>query len=292
MPLINSKDILSAARTGRYGVLSLLGGDLAMTVGLVAAAEEKQAPLILVYNEEVTPMVPIEIAVPTLVNAAERAAVPVAVILDHGRDIDHAAHAIELGCSSVMFDGSALPFEENVAQTAAVVELAHGAGVDVEAELGSIAGSAIDLQDAGPKAAFTDPEAAAEFVERTGADVLAISFGNVHGVYRGEPHLDLGRVRNVHAAVPIPLAMHGASGLKDGDYPEIVESGISKICYYTAMGIGASDAISGFLAEAGPGNAVYHEIMASAAVYFRTETGRLMDLVGSTGAARPKGAAR
>jgi len=285
MPLRNANDILSAARSGRYGVLSLLGGDFAMIVGLIAAAEDKHAPLILVYNEDVTPMIPMALAVPLLVSAAERARVPVAVILDHGRDIDHVAHAIGLGCSSVMFDGSALPFEENVAQTAAVVELAHGSGVDVEAELGSIAGSAIDLRDAGPKAAFTDPEAAAEFVARTGADVLAISFGNVHGVYRGEPHLDLGRVRDIHAAVPIPLAMHGASGLTDEDYPEIIESGISKICYYTAMGIGASDAIRGFLTGARRGHVVYHEIMARAEAYFRTEACRLIDLVGCAAAA-------
>jgi len=291
MPLRNANDILSAARAGRYGVLSLLGGDLAMITGLVSAAEEKQAPLIMVYNEDVTPMVPMELAVPTLVSAAERASVPVAVILDHGRDIDHVARAIELGCSSVMFDGSALPFEENVAQTGAVVERAHESGVDVEAELGSIAGSAIDLQDAGPEAAFTDPEAAAEFVERTGADVLAISFGNVHGVYRGEPHLDLARVRAIHRAIDIPLAMHGASGLTDEDYPEIIESGISKICYYTAMGIGASDAIRDFLQDAGPGNAVYHQIMAHGEAYFCAETGRLIDLVGCAGAAGSEGIA-
>jgi fructose-bisphosphate aldolase class II len=251
-----------------------------MVLGLTRAAEAKRAPLILVYNEDVTPDVPIEIAIPLLVEVAETANVPVAVVLDHGRDLEHVVRAIRLGCSSVMYDGSALPYEENVARTAEVVNVAHAAGVDVEAELGSIAGSAVDLTSTGPEASFTDPEAAADFVQRTGTDVLAISFGNVHGVYRGEPRLDLDRVQAIHAKVSVPLAMHGASGLRDEDYPAIIESGISKICYYTAMGIGASDVIHDLLVEAGRGNTVYHQILSRAIGYFHAETERLIDLVG------------
>ncbi|MGD2177603.1 MAG: class II fructose-bisphosphate aldolase [Anaerolineae bacterium] len=280
MPLISANEILNDARAKSYGVLSLLGGDLAMVVGLVQAAEEKRAPLILVYNEDVTPQVPMEIAIPCLVTCAQNASVPIVVILDHGRDLEQIARAIRLGCPSVMYDGSALPYEENVSRTAEVVRVAHAAGVDVEAELGSISGSAVDLSSAGPEATFTDPELAAEFVDRTGADVLAVSFGNVHGVYRGEPHLELDRVRAIRDYVSVPLSMHGASGLSYDDYPAIVESGISKVCYYTAMGIGASDAIRDFLVEAGNGNTVYHQVLGCAVDYFRAETARLIDLVG------------
>lgn len=284
MSLRKASDILAAARNHRYGVLGLLGGDLAMVVGFIRAAEERRAPLILVYNEDVTPDIPMELAMPLLVQAARTADVPVAVMLDHGRDLEHVLQAIRLGCSSVMYDGSALPYEENVARTAEVVRVAHAVDVDVEAELGSIAGSAVDLANSGPEATFTDPGAAADFVRRTGADVLAISFGNAHGVYRREPRLDLHRVRAIHAEVGIPLAMHGASGLKNDDYAPIIESGISKICYYTAMGIGAADDVRDLLVEAGEGNAVYHQILSQAIAYFGTETKHLIDLVGCANA--------
>jgi fructose-bisphosphate aldolase class II len=280
MPLRNASDILTDARRRGYGVLSLLGGDLAMVVGTTRAAEEKRAPLILVYNEDVTPQIPMELAMPLLVEAARTADVPVAVILDHGRDWEHVVRAIRLDCSSVMYDGSALPYEENVARTAEVVRVAHAAGVDVEAELGSIAGSAVDQGSSGPEAAFTDPDAAADFVDRTEADVLAVSFGNVHGVYQGDPNLDLDRVRAIHAKVNVPLSMHGASGLEDDDYPAIIKSGISKVCYYTAMGIGVSDLLRDVLTDSGKGEVVYHQILSHAIHYFRSDTRRLIDIVG------------
>jgi fructose-bisphosphate aldolase class II len=291
MPHVNANEILIDARNRKYGVLSLLGGNLEMVVGLVKGAEEQHAPLILVYNEDVTPKVPMELAVPMLVNAAQRATVPVATILDHGRNLEHVVQAIRFGVSSVMFDGSHLPYEENVAQTAEIARVAHAVGVDVEAELGSIAGSAITLGDSGPGGSLTDPDVAADFVERTKADVLAISFGNVHGVYEGEPQLDLDRVRKIHARISVPLAMHGASGLAYDEYRKVIQAGISKVCYYTSMGIGASNYIRRMLVEAGEdadrgrSGAVYHEIISRAVDYFHAETKRLISMVGCSGVA-------
>jgi len=283
MPLVNSKDILVDARKKRYGVLSLLGGNLEMVVGLVMAAEEKIAPLILVYNEDVTPEIPMELGIPLIVNAAKRARVPVATILDHGKSLEHAVKAIHLGSSSVMFDGSGLPYEENVKKTKEVVRVAHAVGVDVEGELGSISGSAVSLGENGPDSAFTDPDVAADFVASTGVDALAISFGNVHGVYKGEPNLDLDRVRKIHSLVDVPLVMHGASGLVESDYQDIVDSGISKVCYYTAMAIGASNDLKSMLADAEWDATVYHNIISRSIGYFYTDTKRLMDVVGSSG---------
>lgn len=283
MPHVTLKEILTEARAKRYGVLSLLGGDLEMVIGLVAAAEEKRAPLILVFNQEVTSKVPVELGMPLIVNAAQRASVPVATILDHGESLESVVQAIRLGASSVMFDGSGLRYEENVAQTSEVVRVAHAVGVSVEAELGSIAGSAVSLGDSGPEGAFTDPDVAVDFVERTGVDALAISFGNVHGLYKGEANIDLDRVRRIFSMVDIPLSMHGASGLADGEYKRIVASGISKVCYYTAMGIGASNDLRGMLAQAGPDATVYHEIISRAIDYFYAETQRLIDVVGCAG---------
>jgi fructose-bisphosphate aldolase class II len=292
MPLVSIKEMLTEARRRQYGVLSLLGGNLDMVIGQVAAAERLRAPLILAFNQEVTPKVPLELAMPMLVNAAKRAQVPVATTLDHGDSLESVLKAIHLGTLSVMFDGSTLPYEENVTQTREVVRVAHALGVSVEGELGSIGGSASEgggsVPRAGPeedtpKSTFTDPDLAAEFVHRTGVDALAISFGNVHGTYQGEPNLDLDLVRRIHSMVEVPLVMHGASGLADGEYARIVDSGISKVCYYTAMGKRVSDEITRMLTTPGRGGAVYHEIIAWAIDSFREDTERVMALVGCVG---------
>jgi fructose-bisphosphate aldolase class II len=286
MPLVGIKEILTEARRRRYGVLSLLGGNLDMVIGQVAAAEELRAPLILAFNQEVTPQVPLELAMPMLVNVANRAKVPVATTLDHGDRLESVVRAIHLGSSSVMFDGSTLPYEENVKQTKEVVRVAHALGVSVEAELGSIAGSAAETGapvDDGPSSAFTDPDLALDFVKRTGVDALAISFGNAHGTYRGEPNLDLDLVREIHALVDVPLVMHGASGLADSEYKKIVESGISKVCYYTAMGKRAAKDIHRQLEDADRDGAVYHQIISWAIDAFRADTERVMALVGCIG---------
>ena len=285
MPLVNSKDILAEARQKRYGVPSLLAGNLEMIVGTIKAAEEKRSPLILAFNQEVTPQIPLELGLSVAVDAAQRARVPVATILDHGYRLEDVVRAIKAGTSSVMFDGSGLPYEENVCQTRAVVELAHAVGVCVEAELGGIAGSSVIIGEEGPEAHLTDPDQAADFVQRTGADVLAISFGNAHGVYKGTPKLDLKRVGQIHTKVEIPLAMHGASGLAEADYPKIVESGISKVCYYTAMALGASNDLRKMMAEQDERVTIYHHLIARAIDYFYTDTKRLLDIVGCSGAA-------
>ena len=288
MPLVGIKEILTAARRGRYGVLSLLGGNLDMVIGQVAAAEALHAPLLPAFNQGVTPKVPLELGMPMLVNVAQRAQVPVATTLDHGDSLEAVVRAIHLGTSSVMFDGSALPYEENVRQTKEVVRVAHTLEVSVEAELGSIGGSAVEgggasTTEDSPESAFTDPNLAVEFVERTGVDALAISFGNVHGTYQGEPHLNLDLVREIHSLVDVPLVMHGASGLADDEYERIVESGISKVCYYTAMGKRASDDLCQMLAGRDEGEVVYHQIISRTIEFFQADTRRVMALVGCAG---------
>jgi len=282
MPHVRITEVLIPARRGRYAVPSLLAGNLEMVTGFISAAEETRSPVILAFNRHVTPDIPIELGLPMAVCAAQRAAVPVATFLDHGQSLEEVAQAIRLGASSVMFDGSSLPYEENVRQTREIVRMAHAMGVAVEAELGSIAGSAVEIGDAqpAPTAYFTDPALAADFVRCTGVDVLAISFGNVHGPYRGEPHLDLERVRAIHALVEIPLAMHGGSGLADEMYPPIIASGISKLGYYTAMGMGAVSALRRQLREAESATFVYHHVIGAMVRYFRDEAKRVFALAG------------
>jgi fructose-bisphosphate aldolase class II len=283
MPHVSLKEILVAAREKRYGVPSLLGGNLEMVIGQVMAAEEKSAPLILAYNQEVTPEVPVQLGISLIVNAAEKAKVPVATILDHGRSFDSIIKAIRFGICSVMFDGSDLPYEENVRKTREVVQIAHAAGVCVESELGAIAGSAVSPEGGGMESSFTDPDLVIDFVENTGVDALAISFGNVHGTYCGEPFLDLELVKKISSLVKVPLVMHGGSGLDRGEYRKIVENGISKIGYYTAMARGASDYLRKMMADVGKNTVLYHDLISWAVDYFYEETKIILDTLGASG---------
>jgi fructose-bisphosphate aldolase, class II len=292
MPHVGIKGMLTEARQNQYGVLSLLAGNMDMILGMIAAAESQNAPLILTFNQDVSPQVPMELAFPMIVNAAERASVPVATTLDHGDSLETAVKAIHLGVSSVMFDGSKLSYDENVKQTREIVRVAHALSVDVEAELGSIAGSSVDTASSTASLTpdsnsngsfFTDPDMAVDFIAQTGVDALAISFGNVHGTYAGEPVLDFDLVRTIFRQVKIPLVMHGASGLADEEYQKIVECGISKVCYYSAMGKRAANDIRGMLEETGHDGARYHEIVSQAIEFFRADTINLMKLVGCIG---------
>jgi len=132
---------------------------------------------------------------------------------------------------------------------------------------------------------MTDPDQAVDFVERTGIDVLAISFGNSHGVYRIKPALDLERVRAIHGRIPIPLVMHGGSGLEPDEYAAVIASGISKVCYYTTMGRAASKTILQKMSETDPETLIYHQIISQATDFFTVATKELMTLLGCAGKA-------
>jgi fructose-bisphosphate aldolase class II len=290
MVLVNASKILADARRKKYGIPSLLAGNLEMIIGQIRAAEEVQAPIILAFNEGVTPKIPMELGMSMAVEAAKRATVPVATILDHGQSLETVVRAIQLGSSAVMFDGSHLPYAENVKQTQEVVRVARALGVDVEAELGAIGGSAIEVglteDDAtADNEGFTDPGLAAKFVAETGIDILAISFGNLHGVYSETPNLELDRVKRIYDRVTVPLAMHGGSGLGESFYPTIIASGISKLGYYTAMALGAGHDIGKMMAAADQYEAVYHNIISRSIDYFCMETKRLLDILGCSGKA-------
>ncbi|MFN3983243.1 MAG: class II fructose-bisphosphate aldolase [Caldilinea sp.] len=285
MAHVGAKQILNKARQEGYGVPCLLAGNLEMMIGAVQAAEEVGAPLILAYNAQVTPQISLNLIAPAMVRAAESARVPVATILDHGADLASIEQAIACGFSTVMYDGSSLPFEENVRRTQEVVRLAHAHGVDVEGELGAVGGSSIELGYGNVHGEFTDPDQAAEFVAQTDLDILAISFGNLHGLYDGEPELDLARVRAIAGRVATPLAMHGASGLPDATYAAVIAAGISKINYYTAMARAITHSLRDLLAVAEETSLVYHHVIAWTIEQFADETRRLLHLLRKPAAA-------
>ncbi|MCS6825280.1 MAG: class II fructose-bisphosphate aldolase family protein [Caldilinea sp.] len=279
MAHVGARQILSKAQQEGYGVPCLLAGNLEMLIGAVQAAEALSAPLILAYNAQVTPQIPMHLIAPAMVKAAESACIPVATILDHGADLASVEQAIACGFSTVMYDGSSLPFEENVRRTQEVVRIAHTHGVDVEGELGAVGGSSVELGYGYVHSEFTDPEQAVEFVARTGVDVLAISFGNLHGLYNGAPDLDLARVRAIAGRVTTPLAMHGASGLPDSAYAAVIAAGISKINYYTAIARAVTHSLRQALATAEETDLVYHHVIAWTTGQFTDETRRLLYLL-------------
>jgi fructose-bisphosphate aldolase, class II len=153
------------------------------------------------------------------------------------------AQGIQAGFPSVMFDGSALPFAENLERTQEVVRLCRHCEVTVEAELGTLNDEGLDLTEANQDLLFTDPSKAAEFVEESGVDALAVSIGNAHGFYRGKPQLDFERLRKIADATSVPLVLHGGSGISDDDFRTAISLGICKINIYTEMSAAASGRI-------------------------------------------------
>lgn len=218
---------------------------------ILEAAEKLNMPTILAFAQthEENNIAYLGEMGPVMVLMAKRAKVPVVVHLDHGVSIDYIERSLKLGFTSCMFDGSALPYEENVAQTKKAVAVARKYGVTIEAEIGKMAG--ITLNNEGvtenrksDRSMYTDPAEAKDFVEKTGVDCLAASFGTVHGVYFSEPHLDFDLVRELSEQTGVPIVMHGGSGVSHEDYKKVIANGVRKINYYTYMDKAGGDAVS------------------------------------------------
>ena len=243
--LVTLKELLDQAKVEHKAVGAFNGTTLEAIRGIIQAAEELNAPVILQHAQSHDDLIDLEEIGPVMKYYAERAKVPVALHLDHGSSFERCVQALRLGFTSVMYDASAKSFEENAAETAEIVKIAHAVGASVEAELGHIFTSKV-VQGEGAGAdstddyedldhIYTDPEVAKKFVEMTNVDCLAVAFGTTHGVYLTEPKLDLPRVARLREATNIPLVMHGGSGVSDEDYAVAIENGICKVNYYTYM---------------------------------------------------------
>ncbi|MEW9123676.1 MAG: class II fructose-1,6-bisphosphate aldolase [Thermotaleaceae bacterium] len=214
MPLVTSTQMFKNAFNGGYAIGAFNVNNMEIIQGIVEAAKEEKAPIILQVSAGARKYAS-PIYLRKLVEAAvEDSGLDIVLHLDHGEDFDICKMCIDDGFTSVMIDGSKHPFEENVALTKRVVEYAHAKGVVVEAELGKLAGIEDDVNVSEKDAAFTDPNQAVEFVERTGVDSLAIAIGTSHGAYKfkGEPRLDFDRLDKITKLLPnTPLVLHGAS---------------------------------------------------------------------------------
>lgn len=178
----------------------------------------------------------------------KNAKAPVAIHLDHGKSFDGVMLALKAGFSSVMFDGSSRPYEENVEMTAQVVKIAHAMGVSVEGELGYVGRVGVDDNS---EEGFTKPEQAVDFVKRTGVDALAIAIGNQHGQYKGVPKLDFDRLKEIRSKVDCGLVLHGGSGISNDDFVKAIRCGINKVNIYTAMDVAAREFNISHFAEYG-----------------------------------------
>ena len=229
---------------------------------VVSAAEKQGVPVIISHAElHEAEGAPLDRVGPLMIWAAERAKVPVCVFLDHGETIDYVKHAVDLGFTGVMYDASLKSYDENVAGTKEIVAYAHAKGVQVEAEIGSLAqreGGA----DGNGAAVYTDPELAKRFVEATGIDALAASFGTAHGIYKAKPVLDFDRIRRIRELVNLPLVMHGGSGVSPEDYRTAISCGIRKINYYSYMARAGKDAVAAKLAS---GDVTFFHVLAAEA---------------------------
>lgn len=230
--------LLHAAQKRQYAVPQPDFVHLGMAAAYLEAAAQHRSPLILGFGEDyvdASEAVDLRHLVRMVEVLASGYRIPVALHLDHGSSYEACAKAINAGFSSVMIDGSALPFEDNVALTKRVVQLAKLSGVSVEGEVGRMkTGAGYDLAD-GDTQVLTDPDVARAFVEKTGVDALAVSIGTVHGEYRGEPDIRIDLLQQINEAVSVPLVLHGASGTETSILKNCVREGITKVNIYTDL---------------------------------------------------------
>lgn len=239
--LVTLREIMQIAEEKNIAIGSFNASGLEAIEAELAAAEELNLPVIIQFAQCHESWIPLTTIGPIMVEMAKKSSVPVCVHLDHGETIEYLETALELGFTGIMYDGSVLSYEENLANTKKAVEMAKKYGASVEAELGSMGKRESGAGDSGAGAddatkIYTDPDLAASFVADTGIDALACSFGTTHGIYLTEPKLDFDVVKNVREKCGnIPVVMHGGSGVSIEDYHRAVDAGVRKINYFTYM---------------------------------------------------------
>jgi len=283
MPLVSTIEMLQRARAEGYAVGAFNMYNTDTLEAIVTAAEAAQAPVIVQINKGTGDYLGPEMAVCQAKQVAESAAVPVAIHLDHGKDFAECMAALRRGFTSIMFDGSALDFADNVTATRRVVEVAHAMEVPVEGELGRIAGSKAG-EDLTPSD-LTTPEGAAAFVEETEVDSLAVGVGTQHGLYRHPPKLRFDLLEAIAAKVKVPLVMHGGTGIPPEDVKKAVSLGISKFNVATGLKVAFMKSLEARFA-AQPGEQDLRATMREAREQVKLVVAGYFELLGSAGKAK------
>ena len=241
--LVTLNEVLKDAKKNKYAVGLFNTVNFEMMKGVMAAAEEAKAPVIIGTAEVLLQYSDIDALAPMLVPAAKAAKVPVVLHFDHGITPELVKHSIDLGFSSVMYDCSALSYEDNIKEVKEMTKYAHAKGVTVEGELGHVGANESSAEgEANDHSIYTDPKDAKFYADETGIDALAVAIGTAHGAYKSTPKLDIERLAEISATVDTPLVLHGGSGLTDDDFRNTIANGIAKINIFTDINCAAAKA--------------------------------------------------
>jgi fructose-bisphosphate aldolase class II len=282
MPLASIAHELRRAQAGRYAVPLFDVVDTHTTEGVLRALEDRRAPGIIGLYSGLLDQ-PNGQALAAYVRVrAEGVSVPVSLMLDHGQSLEHCTRAIACGFTDVMYDGSKLPFQENVAATAAVVMAAHAKGLAVEAELGHVGAGSEYRSFAAQRRGFTDPDTVSRFVAETVVDFLAVAVGTAHGVYDGEPALDLDLLQRIRERTDVPLVLHGGSGCTEDQYRGAIAAGIAKVNIATDLFAAAATGVTAAAREGAPS---YFALTRAAVEAVQDRAAHYLDLFGASGRA-------
>lgn len=246
--LVTLNEILKMAEERGCAIGAFNTPNLECIRAVIDTAEKYNVPVIISHAELHEEVAPLDVIGPIMVLSAKNAKVPVCVHLDHCETLEYMARALEIGFTGVMYDGSLLPYERNVANTIQAVAMAKPYRAGVEAEIGQLASREGGMGENAGGPVYTDPDLAERFARQTGIDALAPSFGTAHGIYKSKPILDLERVAVIKEKVGLPLVMHGGSGVSPEDYRTAIQNGIRKINYYSYMSKAGTTAAKELLA--------------------------------------------
>ncbi len=277
--LVNLNAVLADAQKNRYAVGLFNTTDTDMLEAVISAAEECRSPVIIGTAEVLLPNGELKLIAPSIIAAAKRASVPVVVHYDHGLTFGRCMEALQLGFSSVMFDGSAGAYDKNIADTREIVRIAHAFGATVEGEIGHVGEAS--AEDNAAADLYTRVDEAEAYLKATGVDALAVSIGTAHGAYKSKPKLDFDRLTALRAALPVPLVLHGGSGLSDDDFRRSIACGISKVNIFTDLCLAGNKAMAEGLAA----GEAYLTIRNRKVEYIRRAVMEKMELFGCVGKA-------
>lgn len=236
------------AQRNKYAVGAFNVENMEMVLAVLEAAEETNSPVIMQTTPSTVKYAGADMYFANIRAAARRTRIPVACHLDHGGSLALAVQALHAGYTSIMIDGSKLPFEENIALTKTVTEICHAVNIPVEAELGRVGGKEDGLENSGDNP-YTDPDEAKIFVEKTGCDSLAVAVGTAHGVYKGTPRINFDVLTKIREVVSIPLVLHGTSGVPDDQVIRCVSMGMCKVNYATDLRISYTYGVKKYMKE-------------------------------------------
>ncbi len=282
--LVNFSHILPKAQKEHYAVGLFNALNTEMARGVIGAAEALRSPVIVGTAEILLPYSPLECVKDALLSMAKRSTVPVVLHYDHGLTFEKCMEALKLGFTSLMYDCSTDPYEENVRKLCELTKIAHAFGATVEAELGHVGDNDnMEENPQDPAAFYTDPAQAKDFVNKTHVDALAIAVGTAHGAYRFTPKLDFERITAIREAIPeTPLVLHGGSGLSDEDFRTAIARGIAKVNIFTDINVAGAKAIREAVQQE---KCAMTDLMNLQVEAVKAETIRKMKLFGSVGKA-------